>query len=74
LTRPTYTIATLELSPAAFDEIAGKLKVVGYAHAFMPGGSIDMTGLAVSRSEPANTEPDEADVGGRAAGERGCDP
>jgi hypothetical protein len=48
----TYTVATLELSPTAFDEIAEKLKAAGYGHAFMPGGSIDMSGIAVARGEP----------------------
>jgi hypothetical protein len=43
----TYTVANLELSASAYQEIKTKLEKAGYQHAFMPGGGIDMTGIAV---------------------------
>ena len=43
----TYTVANLELSAEAFQEIKFKLLKAGYQYAFMPGGGIDMTGIAV---------------------------
>lgn len=45
----TYTIATLEVTPSAFEEIAAKLRAAGYDHLFMPDGSIDMYGIAIAR-------------------------
>lgn len=50
--RNTYTIATLELSRTAYEEIAAKLREAGYDHAF-DGGLIDMTGIGVL---PSKTE------------------
>ncbi|MDS1141733.1 hypothetical protein RE432_14930 [Pusillimonas sp. SM2304] len=43
----THTLATLELSQAAYDEIAWKLKKAGYDHVFLEDGLIDMQGIGV---------------------------
>lgn len=45
----THTYALLEVSSAAYDEIAKKLKDAGYGHVFSSEGHIDMHGLALSR-------------------------
>ena len=45
----THTYVVLELSPAAYDEIAGKLRAAAYDHAFGDDGEIDMHGIAVKR-------------------------
>lgn len=49
--RTTHTYALLELSPAAHEEIARKLREAGYGHAFHDDGCgrvmIDMSGVAV---------------------------
>jgi hypothetical protein len=52
----THTYALLEISQAAYDEIAAKLREASYDHAFLDGGAIDMHGLAVTRAaaEPEN--------------------
>lgn len=47
--RTTYTYVELEVSAAAYDEIAGKLRAAGYDHAFQDG-TIDMHGLALTRA------------------------
>lgn len=47
--KSTHTFVELELSPAAYDEIANKLRAAGYDHAFMDGGAIDMHGIGVMR-------------------------
>lgn len=48
--RITHTYATLEISAAAYDEIALKLRAAGYVHAFHPGSSaIDMQGIGLLR-------------------------
>lgn len=47
--RSTHTFAELEVSAAAYDEIAGKLREAGYDHAFNEG-AIDMHGIGVTRS------------------------
>ena len=44
----TVTLAELELSPAAFEEIAQKMYDAGQHHAF-DGLAIDMSGIAVVR-------------------------
>lgn len=49
--RNTHTYVILELSQAAFDEIKRKLEAAEYQHAFMPGGEIDMHGIAVKAEE-----------------------
>jgi hypothetical protein len=50
--RTTYTLAELELSPAAYEEIAAKLLDAGYDHAFSPEGMIDMSGIGITRKKP----------------------
>lgn len=45
----THTCVELEISAAAYDEIAAKLKEADYHHVFMDNGSIDMSGIAVTR-------------------------
>lgn len=56
-TRPrltsTHTVSTLELSPSAYEEIAGKLRAADYAHVFeddQPGSMMDMTGIGLTRA------------------------
>lgn len=51
--RTTRTYAILELSPAAYEEIAKKLRDAGYGHAFMEEGVIDMFGIGVSKEQEA---------------------
>lgn len=46
--RQTHTYAELQLSPAAYDEIATKLRTASYDHAFMDDGAIDMHGIGVT--------------------------
>ena len=58
----THTVATMEVSAVAFDEIAAKLREAGYDHAFLrikqDGGAaiIDMHGIGLLRrpAAPAN--------------------
>lgn len=47
----TRTVAELELSAAAYDEIERKLLEAGYDHLFAqgPGSAIDLAGIAVTR-------------------------
>lgn len=49
--RTVHTYALLELSPAAYEEIAKKLRDAGYDHAFNDEGEIDMHGIGVKKSE-----------------------
>lgn len=53
MTRSTYTYAVLEISDAAFEEIAKLLKDAGYDHAFHKERNghivIDMHGIAVGK-------------------------
>lgn len=46
--RTTHTIATMDLSRAAYDEISAKLTEAGYDHAFLDDDTIDMTGIGVT--------------------------
>jgi hypothetical protein len=46
--RTTYTYVTMELSQAAYDEIAKKMRAAEYVHAFGEDGEIDMHGIAVA--------------------------
>jgi hypothetical protein len=49
--RTTHTYAVLDISPAAFREIAEKLKAAGYGHAFHEEEGrniVDMQGIAVA--------------------------
>jgi hypothetical protein len=55
MTRQTHTVALLQLSKAAYTEIADKLKAAGYDHAFSETDGvafIDMTGIGVTAQEP----------------------
>jgi hypothetical protein len=45
----TYTIATLTVSKAAYDEIALLLRAAGYDHVFMADSTIDMSGIGLQR-------------------------
>jgi hypothetical protein len=45
----THTYVTLEISAAAYDEIAMKLRAASYGQCFNSTGEIDMTGIAVTR-------------------------
>lgn len=51
----THTYVTLEVSGAAYEEIATKLREAGYDHVFMDDGEIDMHGLALVMREPDKT-------------------
>lgn len=44
--RSTHTFVTLDVSQAAYDEIAGKLRAADYGHAFV-GSAIDMHGIGL---------------------------
>jgi len=55
--RSTYTFAELEVSPAAYDEIAKKLRDADYGHAFSADGTIDMHGIGLTRAGPQISEP-----------------
>lgn len=50
----TYTFALLEVSDAAFEEIAAKLKEAGYEEAFFAEDgdeAIDMHGIALTKKK-----------------------
>lgn len=51
----THTLAKLEISAAAFDEIAAKLREAAYDHAFVDG-AIDMHGIGLARA-PETIQP-----------------
>lgn len=42
----THTYVVMELSQAAYDEIAAKMRAAGYDHVFGSDGEIDMHGIA----------------------------
>jgi hypothetical protein len=46
--RSTYTLVELQLSPAAYAEIATKLEAAGYDHSFLENGMLDMHGIGVT--------------------------
>lgn len=53
--RTTHTVALLQLSTAAYKEIADKMKAAGYDHAFNETDGvvfIDMGGIGVTSQEP----------------------
>lgn len=50
----TYTYVTMDLSRAAYDEIAAKMRAAGYDHAFHEENRIDMHGIAVIPLEPVS--------------------
>lgn len=55
--RTTHTHVEMQLSPAAYDEIAGKMREAEYDHAFVhengvdEHAAIDMQGIAVTRAQ-----------------------
>ncbi len=54
--RSTHTYVILEITPAAFGEIAAKLRAAGYHHVFdQDGAVIDMQGIAL-QVDPAALE------------------
>ena len=54
----THTYAIMELSDAAYREIAEQMRAAGYDHAFGADGEIDMHGIAVARTVGAiNSSP-----------------
>lgn len=58
MVRSTHTFAELDVSPAAYDEIRGKLEEAGYQHAFI-GSAIDMHGIGLVRAtESPDTDED----------------
>ncbi|HEX5433537.1 MAG TPA: hypothetical protein VFY05_04815 [Candidatus Angelobacter sp.] len=55
--RQTHTYVVLEVSDAAYDEIAGKLREAGYDHVFDGEGKkcvMDMHGIAIGREGSAD--------------------
>ena len=56
----THTFVTMEISAAAYDEIASKLLEAEYNHAFLDGAAadggtaIDMHGIALVRAKEAD--------------------
>lgn len=67
----THTYATLEVSAEAFDEIAEKLKVADYGHAFDDTGTtIDMHGIGLIRgpSTRVDEKPSEFTHGNKQKG------
>lgn len=56
--RARHTYVELELSHSAYNEITRKLREVGYDHAFMDDGAIDMHGLAVTRATGREVSPE----------------
>jgi len=49
--RQTHTVATLEVSTSAYDEIKKLLEEAGYQHTFI-GDMIDMSGIGLVSEEP----------------------
>lgn len=53
--RITHTFVVLDVSKAAYDEIAAKLKAAGYGHVFHleygHGVVMDMQGIAIANEE-----------------------
>jgi hypothetical protein len=47
----THTYVLMELSQAAYEEIAAKMREAGYDHVFGADGEIDMHGIAVTPSD-----------------------
>lgn len=63
----TRTLAHLEVSAAAFDEIAAKLREAGYNHAFVDG-AIDMEGIGLVRGAEPAPAPKHRPISGKAPG------
>lgn len=60
--RATYTYAILEVSAAAYEEIAGKLRAADYGHCFHEDGGrivIDMHGIALQSANVVESQPVE---------------
>lgn len=74
MTRATHTFATLELSAAAYQEIAEKFRAAGYNHAFMEDGAIDMHGVAVVPAANTELSPTDRAAAGLPPGHRINDP
>lgn len=55
----THTYAELEVSAAAYDEIAAKMREAAYDHVFNEDGTIDMHGIRLTRSEPERSAAEE---------------
>jgi hypothetical protein len=58
----THAVALLTISQAAFSEIAEKLRAAGYDHVFMPGGSIDLSGIALTPDPDQKFPPNIVEV------------
>jgi len=59
--RRTHTLALMELSPAAYQEVFAKLKEADYHHAIDSEGTLDMSGIGViQRIEPDQGKPPAA--------------
>ena len=54
--KQTHTVATMEISRAAYDEITQKLRAAGYDHVF-DGELIDMTGIGLEPEPPKPVTP-----------------
>jgi hypothetical protein len=55
VTHHTHTVATLEVTTAAYEEIGQLLRDAGYGHVFLHDGTIDMTGIGLTTA-PASGE------------------
>jgi hypothetical protein len=58
----TYTFAELEISAAAYDEIAARLRAADYGHVFVKDGLMDMHGIALSRAPDTRPKPTIAEL------------
>ncbi len=59
-TTSTHTFALLEVTPAAFEEVRGKLEDAGYTHAFHridDRAAVDMHGIALTSRETVREFP-----------------
>jgi hypothetical protein len=52
MTAHVHTLAMMELSASAWEEIARKMHDAGYDHVFSGDGMIDMNGIAVVKTKP----------------------
>lgn len=57
--RSTHTVATLEVSSAAYDEIASRLRAASYDHSFLDDGVIDMHGIGLVKAPLPRAERSE---------------
>lgn len=54
----THSLARLEISPAAYEEIKALFVKAGYDHVFLSDGMMNMNGIGiVPKSEPKEIEP-----------------